>query len=258
MPQDRVVICMKWGTLYPAVYVNVLYSACRKHITGPFRFVCLTDDPSGIRPEVETHPIPDLGLTDFDWKKGGWPKLTVFAADLYGLTGRALFIDLDTVVCGSLDEMFDQSGDIVVIDTGPNWKAGKRIADPVAGTGIFAFTLGAHPWIVENFAANPQTYVAKYRIEQVYLEREFKKVAFWPLPWVVSFKYHQRRPVGVGLIMPPVPPAPETRVIAFHGEPRPIDLIRRGWWGIAPHLGRGRVPWMVDYWASNGGDPERD
>ncbi len=44
---DRVVICMKWGTLYSADYVNVLYNAVRAHLEGPFRFVCLTDDPRG-------------------------------------------------------------------------------------------------------------------------------------------------------------------------------------------------------------------
>lgn len=249
---------MKWGTLYPAVYVNVLYRACRAAITGQFRFVCLTDNAEGLLPEVEAFAIPDLGLTDFDWKKGGWPKLTVFAADLYGLTGRALFIDLDTVVCGGLDEMFTHPGEIAVIDTGPNWRAGHIRAPQVAGTGIFAFTLGAHPWIVENFAARPQHFVAQYRIEQIYLQGEFHELAFWPLPWVASFKYHQRRPVGVGLVLPPRPPAPETKVIAFHGEPRPIDLIRPGIWGIPPNVGRGRVRWMVDYWRRFGGDPEHD
>ena len=35
---DRVVLAMKWGTLYGAEYVNVLYNAVRDHMTGPFRF----------------------------------------------------------------------------------------------------------------------------------------------------------------------------------------------------------------------------
>ena len=93
-PADRVILCMKWGTLYPADYVNVLYSACRRHITGPFRFLCLTDDSTGFSPGIETRPIPDLGLTQGMWKSGAWAKLGVFQHDLYGFTGRALFIDL--------------------------------------------------------------------------------------------------------------------------------------------------------------------
>ncbi|RZI92081.1 MAG: glycosyltransferase, partial [Rubrivivax sp.] len=49
---QRNVICMKWGTKYGPEYVNRLYAMVRRHLTGDFRFVCLTDDPAGIRPEV--------------------------------------------------------------------------------------------------------------------------------------------------------------------------------------------------------------
>jgi hypothetical protein len=63
MVQDRVIMCMKWGTLYSAQYVNVLYNACQANLTDPCRFVCLTDDPSGLLSGIEAFPIPDIGLT---------------------------------------------------------------------------------------------------------------------------------------------------------------------------------------------------
>jgi hypothetical protein len=47
----RNVICMKWGTKYGPEYVNRLYAMVRRHLTGDFRMVCLTDDPTGIRTE---------------------------------------------------------------------------------------------------------------------------------------------------------------------------------------------------------------
>ena len=253
MTKDRVVICMKWGTLYAPDYVNVLYNACRANITGPFRFVCLTENTAGLRPEVETFPIPDMGLTPAMWKKGGWPKLSVLAADLYGLTGRALFIDLDSVILGSLDAMFDMPAPLVVIDVGPNWRPGGGPGAQVAGTGIFAFDLGQNPDYLDQFLNDPAGMVAKYRIEQVYLQDIAQSIAFWPPEWVVSFKYHLRRPVGIGLLMPPRSPGAQTRVIAFHGDPRPSDLLRHGWWGIFPHVGRGPVRWMVNYWRDHGG-----
>jgi hypothetical protein len=34
----------------------------RRHLSGDFNFVCLTDDASGIRPEVQCLPIPPLNL----------------------------------------------------------------------------------------------------------------------------------------------------------------------------------------------------
>jgi hypothetical protein len=44
-------------------------------------------------------------------------------------------------------------------------------------------------------------------------------------------------------------------VLAFHGTPRPVDLIGQGktFWDRFPHLGHGPVGWMVDYWRDNGG-----
>ena len=135
MSKDRVIICMKWGTLYPASYVNVLYQACRANITGDFKFVCLTENQDGLDPAIISHPIPDLNLEPHHWTKGGWPKLAVFAKDFFGLTGRALFIDLDTVISGSLDPFFDyKAPKMVAIDTGPTWGVGDTNASPLAGT----------------------------------------------------------------------------------------------------------------------------
>ena len=255
MSKDRVIICMKWGTLYPSSYVNVLYTACRANITGDFKFVCLTEDAEGLDPAIISYPIPDLGLEPFHWKKGGWPKLAVFAQDFFGLTGRALFIDLDTVITGSLDPFFDYNAPkMVAIDTGPTWGVGAPDAAPLAGTGIFTFDLGAHSEILDYFMANRDAVVAQHRIEQIYVQSMARDMAFWPADWVLSFKYHLRQPALVGLVKSPPHPKLENRVIAFHGEPRPIDLVNGGLWGIGPHWGLGRVKWMVDYWRRHGGE----
>ena len=255
MSKDRVIICMKWGTLYPASYVNVLYQACRANITGDFKFVCLTENQDGLDPAIISHPIPDLNLEPHHWTKGGWPKLAVFAKDFFGLTGRALFIDLDTVISGSLDLFFDyMAPKMVAIDTGPTWGVGDTNASPLAGTGIFTFDLGAHSNILDHFMFNRDAIVNEHRIEQIYVQDMVDNMAFWPKDWVLSFKYHLRRPALTGLVLAPREPQPENRVIAFHGEPRPIDLVNGGVWGIGPHWGLGRVKWMVDYWRRHGGD----
>ena len=80
--KERVILCMKWGTKYGPEYVNRLYAMVRRNLTGDFRFVCLTDDGSGIRSEVECFPIPDLKLPD-GLPERGWKKLTTFEADLH-------------------------------------------------------------------------------------------------------------------------------------------------------------------------------
>ncbi len=102
----RNVICMKWGTKYGPEYVNRLYAMVRRHLSGDFRMVCLTDDAQGIRPEVDCFPIPPLDLPP-GIPERGWTKLVSFAADLHGLKGTALFLDVDVVVVGSLDAFFE-------------------------------------------------------------------------------------------------------------------------------------------------------
>lgn len=254
---DKIVLCMKWGRLYGPDYVNVLCNAVRAHSSRDLRVVCLTDDRNGISADVECLDIPDIGCTPDMWRRGGWPKLSVFARDLYGLSGRALFVDLDTVIWGSIDPFFEVTDPFVAIDTGPNWRPGGRTGgeDALVGTGIFAFDLGRHAAILEGFCADREQVVQSCRNEQVWVQRNLPEIAYWPRDWVISFKRWLRRPIGLDLFLPPHSPDPQTRIIAFHGDPRPIDLIRKesGVWDRFPHLGRGQVPWMRTYWEGYGG-----
>lgn len=249
---DRVVLCMKWGTLYGAEYVNVLYSAVRANLTGDFRFVCLTDDTSGLRSEIETFPIPDIGLKPENWRHGAWPKIALFGHDLYGLTGRALFIDLDMVIWGPLDGFFTHGTGLVMLDSGP-WRHSDGVARSMSS--IFAYDLGKLGYLMDRLRAERDAMTGKYDIEQAYLHGEVSPIGYWPQGWVVSYKYHLRPPLLMDRLRGPKPPGPEVRVLCFHGRPRPIDLIRppAGNWDVFPHYGRGPVPWMVDYWTRHGG-----
>jgi hypothetical protein len=253
---ERVILCMKWGTLYPVDYVNVLYSASRRNLTGAFRFVCLTDDASGLVNGIESYPLPDLPLTPEMRRSGQWAKLGIYKSNLYGLTGRALFIDLDMVVCGSLDGFFERPEPFITTNMGIDWRpnpTGRGEAEP--GTCLFAFDLGQEEQILDRFLANPEAAALEYTIEQAWVGAHASSMAFWPPGWVISFKRHLRQPVGLDLLRPPKPPPHDARVVAFHGRPRPADLLRNdaGFWDRFPHLGHGQVPWMVSYWRENGG-----
>jgi hypothetical protein len=57
------IICMKWGDKFPSEYVNRLYAMVSRNLSIPFRFVCFTEDGSGIRNEVEIQPLPELDLS---------------------------------------------------------------------------------------------------------------------------------------------------------------------------------------------------
>ena len=253
----RVVICMKWGDLYGPDYVNVLFNAVGKNLAQPFRFVCLTDCYDGLHSDIETFPIPDIGCTPEMWKHGAWPKLSVFASNLYDLSGRALFIDMDTVICGKLDQFFEVKAPLIAIDTGENWHPGGQPGqvNALVGTGIFAFDIGGQTQILNEFQKNPQMAFETCGLEQVWVQKTASSIAYWPLGWVISFKNWLRQPIGFDIFMAPKEPPEAASIVAFHGDPRPISLVRStlGFWDRFPHMGHGQVPWMRDYWTGNGG-----
>lgn len=252
MTLTRTVLCMKWGTLYSAEYVNVLYQACRANITGEFRFVCLTDDSKDLLPGIDVFPIPDIGLDSWHYFNGAWPKIVVFDHRLYDLSGRVLFIDLDSVICGNLDEMFELKGSLVAIDSQP-WKG--KPGSPRTMSSVFAFDAGEMGWVVDRLRSDRDALVAKYHIEQDYLHGEVPGIQYWPQSWVISFKYHLRQPLIVDRFLEPKAPPAGTKILAFHGRPRPIDLIHppAGNWDRFPHYGSGAVSWMQTYWQQHGG-----
>ena len=51
------VLCVKWGSKFSADYVNRLYNMVERHLTLTHRFICLTDDPTGLHPLIETRPL---------------------------------------------------------------------------------------------------------------------------------------------------------------------------------------------------------
>ncbi len=254
MEQPRIVLCMKWGSLYPASYVNVLHSAVRRNLSGKVRFVCLTPEPEGLDDGIEAFPIPELGYGPQHWKKGAWPKLSVFVPDLYGLKGRALFIDLDSVIVDAIDPFFDVPGDFVSIAGGPGWRRGSTNPKPSLASGVFSFDIGSQPQIAERFQADPTGAFDTFGIEQRFVQHHVTSWTAWPRDWVISFKKHLRQPMFVDRLRVPRLPDPGTKIVAFHGDPRPIDVIRpdRSSWADFPRYGRGAIPWVRQYWLENG------
>lgn len=253
MLQDRVVLCLKWGTLFPADYVNVLFRAVSAQLAPGFRFVCLTDSAKGLDPAITPAPIPDIGLTPAQIRAPGvWRKLALFHPDVaaIALGARALVIDLDMMVLGRLDGFFARPGGMILLDTGHDWRAREPVQP---STGVFAFTLGEQGQILSAFRDDPQGAMARFANEQDFVAAHASDMSLWPTGWVISYKRHLVRRYGRDLIVPPSAPAPGPAILAFHGDPRPADLLRSGVWGRFPHLGRGPVAWVVDYWTGHGG-----
>jgi hypothetical protein len=253
MQQDRVVLCLKWGTLFPADYVNVLFRAVSAHLLAGFQFICLTDNADGLDQGIASAPIPNIGLAPAQIRAPGvWRKLALFHSEVAALApgSRALVIDLDMMIVGSLEPFFVATDGMILLDTGRDWRAREPVQP---STGAFAFTLGEQGHILTAFQADPEGSMTRFRNEQDFVAAHGKGISLWPTGAVISFKRHLVRRYCRDLVLSPSPPAPGPAILAFHGDPRPADLLRLGIWGRFPHLGRGPVGWVRDYWTGYGG-----
>ena len=108
------VVCVKWGTLYGADYVNRLSRGARRALGdgGVAAFICFTDDSAGLDADIEVRSLP---AGQADWK-GWWYKACLFAADA-GLQGRVLYLDLDTVIVGSMQPLRHYAGAFATLST---------------------------------------------------------------------------------------------------------------------------------------------
>jgi hypothetical protein len=251
---ERIVVCMKWGAAFESRDVNMLFRACREHCREPLRFICLTDDATGLAESVEAWTIPDIGLTDEEWKRPGvWPKLSLFSNELAKL-GRILFLDLDMMVVGDLSPFFEPTEGVVFLNTGDSWRPVPRSPAREPGTGIFSYDPGAEQTVLDVFLANKQDAMTRWHNEQEFVGAHVSKFDYWSEGLVVSFKRHLCHRNGAGIFKKPLAPPKTTSVVAFHGTPRPRETMEKLIWGAPPHFHVGKAPWVSEYFHQFGAD----
>ena len=247
---ERLVFCMKWGTRYGAEYANRLYRSCRRHTQVPMRFVCFTDDANGLDAGIDVRALPAFQGVPLHLRFTPWRKLSLWQAGMPAdLLGRdALFLDLDVVVVGALDEFFTyQPGKYVVIE---NWtKAGKGIGN----TSVFRFQVGKYPALYDYFMRDPEAvFRNEYRIEQEYISARIGdgEQVYWPAAWCRSFKEELLPAWPLRFWKVAELPA-DARVVVFHGKPDP-DEARDGVWPAKSwkklYKTLRPVPWIRDNW----------
>ncbi|WP_372726169.1 hypothetical protein [Novipirellula sp.] len=247
------IVCIKWGTKYGSEYVNRLLRGIEKHLQMPFRFLCLTEKPEGIDKQVEIHPLPVTPFDEgaFDARKGGetWRKVGLFQPGLAGLEGDTLFLDLDVVLTGPLDDFFTfEPGRFCVIH---DWLEKRRAWMPgrdgkVGNTSVFRFNPERHSRVYQHFCDHQAEVLETFRIEQQYVSRTLlDDLAFWPEKWVCSFKRSCRPLFPLNLIREPYQPS-EMRVLAFHGYPLPDQAIA----GYQGGVFKSTLPatWLSAHW----------
>lgn len=231
------IICINWGTKYGPRFINRLYAMVERNITPPFAFTCFTDSTEGVRAEVDCQPLPKIDFVMPKNTKGKWPKARLWSERLGTLQGPVLFLDLDLVITGNLDEFFTYAApDRVVLARNP-----AKPFERVGQTSVFRFPVGKLLSLQKKFLADPQAVADEYRYEQRFVTRNAPGgVDLFPKRWVQHFRYQCMHPFPLNLFLTPRLPK-NTKIVIFPGGVHPEHAIRGGWvgrdgWGLMRHL----------------------
>ena len=250
------ILCLKWGSYYSPEYVNRLHAGVKKNLNRPFRFVCVTDDPSGLAAGIDAVPFPGPPP---GWK-AGWPdifiKLCVFKDGFAGLEGPTLFLDIDQIITGPLDRFFDyKPGEFCIIQNWIEWR--KRLfrkRPKIGNSSCFRFEAGRMNHVYEKFLAEQDNALNRclFRTEQAFMTYAvgLRSVNWWPKGWVASFKRSCTWPFPLNLALTPRPPR-NASILCFHGNPTPQEAID-GFTGKKGHLEQRTRPaqWVKGLWTA--------
>jgi len=241
------IVCLKWGTLYGPDYVNKLFCAVRRNITIPFTFHCFTERSQYIHPNIVIHNLPH-NLPGVGW----WQKLYLFSEDA-PLEGRVLYIDLDTLITGNIDEIvlhnkgFICLRDLFLARMNPKYKDKFGFAKDAVGSGVLSWEAGTHTQIWETFIKNPQKAIKSLHPhgDQKWIQKVDPTRTYWQdiFPGqIVSFKIHCRQHLPKN-----------ARIVCYHGKPSIPESIN-----TTTNVQGYRIPptkWVKDYWYDENDSP---
>lgn len=134
---------------YKAEHVNIWAGMVRRNLSMPHRVACVTDIPGGIDPSVEIIPPPGdfLDVRNPRWSNGKpqcYRRLSMFRRDAAKIFGeRFVCMDLDCVIGGPLDPLFDRKDDLVLFK-------GTSPGRPYNGS-LMMIRAGCRPQVYEDF-----------------------------------------------------------------------------------------------------------
>jgi len=262
MSEKYNVICIKWGTGYPAEDVNKLCSMIKRHTSFDIDFYCFTEIAEGLSPDIIVKPLPVLNVAPEDNKYAYRKEAALCDDQLGGLNGqRVFFFDLDSLIVGNLDEFFryPQGDKFYIIN---DW---HTKGNHVGQASCYSWVVGTLGFVKQYFEEHPKEMIARfYTASQEYLSykviEKFGSLNFWPENWFRSFRYHCMRCWPLRFFLAPkIPKVEGLKMIAFHG-PTGLKEAIEGIWCSNPNdkkYPRGfkkiykvvrPTPWVKDYW----------
>jgi hypothetical protein len=240
LPQENVkrfVCCLKYGNKYSADYVNKLYNMVQRHLTLDHQFVCYTEDPKDIDPNIRIEPLETLpGI------QGWWYKPMFFNPKI-GIDGTLLFLDLDMIIFDNIDKLFTyKPGEFCIIQDFNRYvvKNYNKFNSSIFRLDTHKAT---HKNVYEDFIKDPKIPITRYHGDQDWIRKCIQKdYNYWPEDWIQSYKWEMRgkpkfngRPRGERDFLEQAEPVVKagTAIAVFHGDPNPHNC---------------KDPWVLEHW----------
>jgi hypothetical protein len=183
-------------------YVEKLFDGIEAHLKVPHKFWCITDDPAKIPAYVSPLPV-DEGV------KGWWNKIALFRPGILPAGERVLYFDLDTMIMGDLSDLAAYRG---------RFGMARDFYFPHhCSSTVMAWEAGTldHIWRVWDRCGRPEFQIGGDQEWIESIEPGADRLQDLLPDQLVSYKVSCRdngfAPKG-------------TRVVAFHGKPRPHEI----------------------------------
>lgn len=228
-------------------HVNVMRNMVERHYKRPHRFICITDDATGLDPRIEVIPLwnDHAEVPNPTWPDGPscYRRLKLWSREMHALLGpRFVCLDLDAVIVDDVTPLWDRREDFLIFKTHL-----KHI--PLCGS-MFAMNTGTQSFVWDAFDPTTSPALATARgcrgSDQGWLTYCYgADVPGWTnSDGVYSYMEiaprrppsHRRR--GAPPIVPGSGPLPKNaRIVFFTGKPDPWD-----------HEAKTQSPWINEHY----------
>lgn len=195
------IVMVRVGPKYGPEYVEILSDMLARNLSElditPW---CVTDDPSSLP--------ADIGHIPADPRyPGWWQKVRLFSGDMPWDEGdRILYVDLDTVITGRLEDLIDTKGII------------KDWYYSAFNSSVMVWDHGEHRRVFELL--DPDA-IPQNMGDQDWITLQAPDFPILPQEWCVSYRQSAREEPPEG-----------AKVVCMHGEPKPSEIV----WGWVPEF----------------------
>jgi|SRR5690606_37321959 len=214
-------VCFQWNEgfrEYTPERVNTLARGIKKHYRKPHRFICVTDETQGFSSDVELIRLPESARWAAQMKspEGGrfpssYRRLWCFSKEATCLGSRIMQLDIDCLIVGNLEPLFDYPDDFIGWRPNSVWGNSMRI-----GGGTWMLRTGTHTHVWESLT--PQG-IAKARAEgwrgsdQAWLSYCLSATC---KVWPKDIGIYQKQDKVYSWSEPPA----NVKIVHFNGEPK--------------------------------------